>query len=192
MTSTKKTKAAGEHPSQKLLMDANAIQKALAQFAEAIRKEFPSADGLMLLGIRTRGAVLAERLQKFLTKTYGLEIPRGTLDIGFYRDDLARIKGNPVIHGSELPPNIDDARIILIDDVLYTGRTIRAAMNEISDFGRPATIRLAVLVDRGLRELPIQPDFCGQYTKTTPKESIRVLLEETDGEDRVVVLGSKE
>ncbi|HMX61838.1 MAG TPA: phosphoribosylamine--glycine ligase [Candidatus Sumerlaeota bacterium] len=185
MTSTKKSPSSD---AMKAVMDGADISAALEQFADAIYREFPSAEGLMLLGIRTRGAVLAERLQKILTKKYRAEIPTGTLDIAFYRDDLSRKKGSPVIHGSELPPNIDDANIVLIDDVLFTGRTIRAAMNEISDFGRPAKVRLAVLVDRGLREIPIQPDLCGRFLKTSPDESVRVLLKETDVEEKVVVI----
>ncbi|MCC6545572.1 bifunctional pyr operon transcriptional regulator/uracil phosphoribosyltransferase PyrR [Candidatus Sumerlaeota bacterium] len=174
----------------KPLMNATDLRRSIADFASVIHAEFPSAENLMLLGIRTRGAVVAARLQKILSEQCNRDVPTGTLDIGFHRDDLARKKGNPVIHGSELPPNIDGANIVLIDDVLYTGRTIRAAMNEISDYGRPALIRLAVIVDRGLRELPIQPDLCALSVKTKPDESVRVLLEEIDGEDKVLLMGA--
>ncbi len=171
----------------KTLMDSKALDKAVAKLASMIYKEFPSPNQLMLLGIRTRGVVLAERLRTTLEKKYKGTVATGVLDITFYRDDLSRHGPNPMVRGSELPFDIHDAFIVLVDDVLYTGRTIRAAMDEINDFGRPALIRLAILVDRGLREYPIQPDYCALRLPTKDDQVVHVLFEESDDEDKVVI-----
>lgn len=169
------------------LLNAKQLQKALKDLADAIYREFPSPKGLVILGIRTRGVVLADRIRGMLEKKYGTSIGSGILDITFYRDDLSRLGPNPKVQGSDLPFDIHDANVILVDDVLYTGRTVRAALDEISDFGRPALIRLAILVDRGLREYPVQPDYCAVNAKTDPRQVVKVMLDETDDKDSVVL-----
>ena len=170
-----------------VLMDAAALAKALKSLAQQIHGEFASPKGLVLLGIRTRGVVIAERLKKILDGLYGEPVASGVLDITFYRDDLSRYGPNPMVRGSELPFNITDAAIVVVDDVLYTGRTIRAAMDEIADFGRPAVVRLAIVVDRGLREYPIQADYAALSIKTKSDQVVHVLLKESDGRDEVVL-----
>ncbi len=169
------------------LMSAKKLQEALGKLADAIHGEFPSPHGLAILGIRTRGVILAERLRPLLEERYGDIVAIGDLDITFYRDDLSRLTPDPTVRGSEIPFDVTGAVVVLVDDVLYTGRTIRAAMDEICDFGRPALIRLAVLVDRGLREYPIAPDYAALRIDTDPAQHVRVLLEETDDEDKVVL-----
>lgn len=182
-----KSKAPAKAAPSKTLLDKKQLASAIDKLASDIYKEFPTTARLVILGIRTRGVVLAERLRAILEKKYKKPVPIGLLDITFYRDDLSRHGPNPMVRGSELPFDIHDANIVLVDDVLFTGRTIRAAMDEISDFGRPALIRLAILVDRGLREYPIQPDYCALSQPTKPNEIVHVKLEETDDEDRVVL-----
>lgn len=179
--------AARKAPASQVLMDAPALAKALESLAEQIHREFASPKRLVLLGIRTRGVVIAERLKTLLEGMYGEPVASGVLDITFYRDDLSRYGPNPMVRGSDLPVNITDAAIVLIDDVLYTGRTIRAAMDEIADFGRPAVVRLAIVVDRGLREYPIQADYAALSIKTQPDQMVHVLLKESDGRDEVVL-----
>ncbi|CAN5285812.1 bifunctional pyr operon transcriptional regulator/uracil phosphoribosyltransferase PyrR [soil metagenome] len=182
-----KTKAKKKPAASEALMSGAEIAKALKRIAGDIAKEFPQPEKLLILGIRTRGVVLAERLIALLEKSYGAEVAGGVLDITFYRDDLSQLGPHPMVRGSELPFDIHDARIVLVDDVLYTGRTVRAAMDEISDFGRPALIRLAILVDRGLREYPIQPDYCGLRIETKQNQVVHVMLEETDSEEQVLL-----
>ncbi len=190
-TPAKKTPArkAPAAPKRKVLLDSRAVKARIEELAERIQQEFRYPDKLLLVGIRTRGVFLAERLKASLDIKYGQEVPTGVLDITFYRDDLSRLGPNPMVRGSELPFDIHDANIVLVDDVLYTGRTIRAALDELADFGRPAFVRLATMVDRGLREYPIQADYCGLKISTTPEQHVYVLLEETDDEDKVVLEG---
>ncbi len=170
-----------------VLLDKEGLSKAIDDLAKAVHEDFPELPGLMVLGIRTRGMALAERLCERLNKLYGSEVPMGVLDITFYRDDLNQLGPNPSVRGSELPLDVQDSKVILVDDVLYTGRTIRAAMDEICDFGRPGLIRLAVLVDRGLREFPIQPDYFALRSATSVDQRVRVLMEEVDDEDKIIL-----
>ena len=139
------------------------------------------------IGIQRRGVPLARRIAAAILENEGAEVPVGALDITFYRDDLSLVAQQPVVKGTELPSGIDGRTVILVDDVLYTGRTIRAAMDALVDFGRPQAIRLAVLVDRGHRELPIRADHVGKNVPTSREELVRVHLEETDGEDGVEI-----
>jgi len=137
---------------------------------------------------RSRGVPLANRLADFIKQTEGTAVPVGILDITFYRDDLSLVASQPVIHRTEMPVNISNKKIILVDDVLFTGRTVRAALDALMDLGRPACIQLAVLIDRGHRELPIRADFVGKNVPTAKREGVQVKLLETDGEDRVVII----
>jgi pyrimidine operon attenuation protein/uracil phosphoribosyltransferase len=139
------------------------------------------------LGIQRRGVPLAQRLAAAIEEHEGIRLPVGALDITFYRDDLSLVAQQPVVKGTELPSGIDGRTVVLVDDVLYTGRTIRAAMDALVDFGRPQAIRLAVLVDRGHRELPIRADHVGKNVPTSREEIVRVHLEEIDAEDAVLI-----
>jgi pyrimidine operon attenuation protein/uracil phosphoribosyltransferase len=143
---------------------------------------------LVLVGVRTRGVPLAQRLAGQLQERYGIEVPVGVLDITLYRDDLSQASRWPILRGTAIPVEIDDCRVVLVDDVLFTGRTTRAAIDALCDLGRPAVIRLAVLIDRGHREFPIQPDYVGQVVPTAPGDRINVRLRETDGVDEVILL----
>lgn len=176
-------------PKAGVLMTAADMARAIDAMAKAIRREFPRPDGLLVLGIRTRGVVLAERLRAALEDAYDADVASGVLDITLYRDDLSGIGPQPMVRDSEIPFDVTGTHIILVDDVLYTGRTIRAAMDEIIDYGRPAHIRLAVLVDRGCREYPIQADYVGRTVATTPAQMVRVAFSEIDDRDEVVVKG---
>ena len=170
------------------LLDAQGLRRTLQRLAAAIRKSHPARSSPVLVGIQTRGVPLARRLASLL-EAGGARLPVGTLDITLYRDDLTQIAAQPVIKRTDIPVSIDGRRVILVDDVLYTGRTIRAALDELIDFGRPSRIELCALVDRGGRELPIQPDFVGLRVATSSDESVQVRLAEEDGDDRVVLLG---
>ncbi|MBI4353335.1 MAG: bifunctional pyr operon transcriptional regulator/uracil phosphoribosyltransferase PyrR [Candidatus Omnitrophica bacterium] len=171
----------------KLILDRAAIERAVARMAHEILEKNKGTEGLALVGIQTRGVVLAERLKAAVQSIAGVSAPLGILDINLYRDDLTRVSEQPVIHKTEIPFDIDDKVVVLADDVLYTGRTIRAALDALTDFGRPRRIELAVLVDRGHRELPIRPDFVGKNIPTSREEIVQVRLVETDGKDEVVV-----
>ncbi|PYQ04116.1 MAG: bifunctional pyr operon transcriptional regulator/uracil phosphoribosyltransferase PyrR [Acidobacteria bacterium] len=169
-------------------MDAERLSRALARIAHQIVERRRDAEGLVLVGVRTRGVPLARRLARLVAEAGAPPPPVGALDITLYRDDLTTVAPQPVLRGTEIPGSIDGRTVVLVDDVLYTGRTVRAALDEIIDFGRPARIKLAVLVDRGHRELPICPDYVGQMITTTRDESVQVLLQEDDGADRVLLL----
>lgn len=169
------------------IMTADEIRRATTRLSHEIVEKQAGTDGLMLIGIQRRGVPLARRIAASILEHEGVDIPVGALDITFYRDDLSMVAQQPVVKGTELPAGIDGRTIILVDDVLYTGRTIRAAMDALVDFGRPQAIRLAVLVDRGHRELPIRADHVGKNVPTSREESVRVHLEETDGEDGVEI-----
>lgn len=169
------------------IMTADEIRRATIRLSHEIVEKQAGTDGLMLIGIQRRGVPLARRIAASILEHEGVEVPVGALDITFYRDDLSMVAQQPVVKGTELPAGIDGRTIILVDDVLYTGRTIRAAMDALVDFGRPQAIRLAVLVDRGHRELPIRADHVGKNVPTSREELVKVHLEETDGEDGVEI-----
>jgi pyrimidine operon attenuation protein/uracil phosphoribosyltransferase len=170
-------------------MDADRMGRTLTRIAHEIIERNRGVDELALVGIRTRGVPIARRLAAALASIAGEDVPTGALDITLYRDDLMRhaVGPQPVIHRTEIPFSIDDKHILLVDDVLYTGRTIRAALDALIDFGRPRTIQLVVLVDRGHRELPIKADYVGKNLPTSSTESVQVRLMEIDGKDEVEV-----
>ncbi len=173
-----------------LVLDEKAIQRALTRIAHEILERNKGIEECILVGIKTRGIHLAERLAKRIEQIEGQIIPVGELDITLYRDDLSykTADAEPEVRGSELPVEITNKKVIVVDDVLYTGRTVRAAMDALVDFGRAASIQLAVLVDRGHRELPIRADFIGKNIPTSRQEKIVVELEESDGIDQVNIL----
>jgi pyrimidine operon attenuation protein/uracil phosphoribosyltransferase len=169
------------------VVDAVAIERALVRIAHEILEHNKGATQVVLIGIRTRGVPLAQRLAEHLRRIERCPVPVGAVDITLYRDDLRGPKSRPV-HSTDIPCSLDDKHVVLVDDVLYTGRSIRAAMDALTDFGRPRSIQLAVLVDRGHRELPIRADYVGKNIPTSRDEQVGVLLREVDGEDAVVVL----
>ena len=171
-----------------ILLDTEGIQRALVRISHEILERTKGIQDLALVGIRTRGAFLAERLVKEIEKIEGAKAAIGALDITLYRDDLTMIGYQPVLHKTELDFDITDKTIVLVDDVLFTGRTIRCALDELVDFGRPKRIQLAVLVDRGHRELPIRADYVGKNVPTALEESVEVRLSELDGKDEVVLM----
>jgi pyrimidine operon attenuation protein/uracil phosphoribosyltransferase len=170
-------------------MDADRVNRALTRIAHEILERNHGTDELALIGIRTRGVPLARRLAQTIREVSHHDIPTGALDITLYRDDLMRaaVAAQPVVRKTEIPFSIDDKRILLVDDVLYTGRTIRAALDALIEFGRPKTIQLVVLVDRGHRELPIKADYVGKNVPTALTQSIQVHLQEIDGRDEVEI-----
>lgn len=168
------------------LFDARAIERTIKRIAHEILEKNDTIDNLCLIGIKTRGVPIAKRISDCIYAIERTRIPTGTLDITLYRDDLSTFgKSNPTVQGSELPFSVEGKNIILVDDVIYTGRTVRAALDAIVAFGRPAKIQLAVFVDRGHRELPIRADYVGKNVPTSKSEIVRVCLTETDQEDRV-------
>jgi pyrimidine operon attenuation protein/uracil phosphoribosyltransferase len=170
------------------LMDAARLERTLARMAHEVLERHPEMARTALVGIRTRGVPLAQRLAGLL-KAASRQAPRvGALDITLYRDDLTTIAPNPVMKATDIPFSIDGWTVVLVDDVLYTGRTVRAALDELIDFGRPARIELAVLIDRGHRELPIRADYVGRTLTTRREEVVQVRLLEEDREDRVMLL----
>lgn len=168
-------------------MDGENIRRALYRLSHEITERNKGISDIILVGIRTRGVPLAKRLAELIGEQEKAVIPVGTLDITFYRDDLSLISSQPVLHRTEIPMNITNKKVVLVDDVLYTGRTVRAAMDALMDLGRPDCIQLAVLIDRGHRELPIRADYVGKNVPTSKREVVHVKLKETDGEDRVVI-----
>ena len=173
------------------VMDADRMSRALTRIAHEILERNRGLDELALVGIRTRGVPMARRLARTLKEINGDDVPTGALDITLYRDDLMRnaVGPQPVIRKTEIPFSIDDRKILLVDDVLYTGRTIRAALDALIDFGRPKAIQLVVMVDRGHRELPIKADYVGKNLPTSLKQSVQVRLQEIDGADEIVIEG---
>ena len=169
------------------IMTADEIRRATTRLSHEIVEKQAGTDGLMLIGIQRRGVPLARRIAESIAEHEGVIVPVGALDITFYRDDLSMVAQQPVVKGTELPAGIDGRTVVLVDDVLYTGRTIRAAMDALVDFGRPQAIRLAVLVDRGHRELPIRADHVGKNVPTSREEIVRVHVDEIDGEDQVEI-----
>lgn len=174
---------------RQVLLDAGQLDRALKRMAGEIARRHPEMGALVVVGIRTRGVPLARRIARLLKARCGVEPPVGALDITLYRDDLTTIAAQPVMKGTEINFSIDGRTVILADDVLFTGRTVRAALDELIDFGRPARIELLVVVDRGHRELPIRADYAGRETTTGADDIVQVQFEEEDGQDRVVLLG---
>jgi pyrimidine operon attenuation protein/uracil phosphoribosyltransferase len=170
------------------IMDENDIERTLNRLAHEIIERNKGTKNIAIVGIRTRGEFLAKRLAEKISKIEKTQILVGVLDITFYRDDVRLKLRQPEVKTTEINFTIDDKDIILVDDVLFTGRTVRAALDELIDFGRPKTVQLAVLIDRGNRELPIQPDFVGRKIKTNLNEEIKVNLREVDGEDSVLLI----
>ena len=172
-----------------VVMDADRIGRTLTRIAHEIVERSKGVDGLALVGIRTRGVHIARRLARSLKDITGDDVPTGALDITLYRDDLMRhaVGPQPLVRRTEIAFSIDDRTILLVDDVLYTGRTTRAALDALIDFGRPKAIQLVVLVDRGHRELPIRADYVGKNLPTSREESVQVRLQESDGLDEVVL-----
>jgi pyrimidine operon attenuation protein/uracil phosphoribosyltransferase len=167
------------------IMTADEIRRATIRISHEIVEKQAGTTGLALVGIQRRGVPLAHRIADAIAEHEGAVLPVGALDITFYRDDLSLVAQQPLVKGTDLPFDLNGATIVLVDDVLYTGRTIRAAMDALVDFGRPQAIRLAVLIDRGHRELPIRADHVGKNVPTSREEIVRVHLAETDGEDGV-------
>jgi len=172
-------------------MDEKDIARILLRLAHEIIEKNKEVDNLILVGIQRRGVPLAERISKLIKEIKGKELPTGSLDITFYRDDLTRIGYHPIIRDTNILVPIDDKKIILVDDVLYTGRTIRASLDALLDFGRPQKIELVVLIDRGHRELPIHPDYVGKNIPTSLEEMVEVRVKELDGRDEVLILNYK-
>ncbi|MFO7818801.1 MAG: bifunctional pyr operon transcriptional regulator/uracil phosphoribosyltransferase PyrR [Halanaerobacter sp.] len=172
---------------KKELIGADGIRRALVRISHEIIEKNEGLEDVVVIGIRTRGVPLAERITANLKEIEGEEIPNGSLDITLYRDDLTTIANQPIVHQTEIPFDITDKKVILVDDVLYTGRTVRAALDALMDLGRPDSIQLAILTDRGHRELPIRSDYVGKNIPTSKDELISVNLKEIDGEDAVVL-----
>ena len=169
------------------ILKAADIDRMITRMAYEILEINKGVENLSLVGIQTRGVFLAKRIQAKIKTIEGVEIPTGLIDITLYRDDWTKISQQPVVQATDISFSVDEKHVVLVDDVLYTGRTTRAAMDALIDFGRPDRIELAVLVDRGFRELPIQADYVGKFVKTKRRERVSVLLKEHDGKDMVVI-----
>ena len=172
----------------KIVLDGPSIERTLTRMAHEILEKNKGVEGLALIGIQTRGVILADRIGKAIASISGREVPRGILDINLYRDDLTLVAEQPVIRKTVIDFGLDKQTIVLVDDVLYTGRTVRSALDALVDFGRPKKIELAVLIDRGHRELPIRADFVGKNIPTSEEEIVHVRLSETDNAEEVVVM----
>jgi pyrimidine operon attenuation protein/uracil phosphoribosyltransferase len=174
---------------EKVVLDHDDLRRTLVRIAHEIVEKNDESDRLALVGIHTRGAVICRRLHALVGELSGADVPLGDLDISFYRDDIERREPRdaPVVHDSHLDFDLAGRTVVLVDDVLYTGRTVRAAIDALFDYGRPARVQLAVLADRGHRELPIRPDYVGKNLPTAPGERVNVRLEETDGVDEVAI-----
>lgn len=170
-----------------VLMDEAAISRAIIRISHEIVEKNAGLDKIALIGIQRRGVPMAKRIREYLEEIEGVKVPLGILDITFYRDDLSMLSAHPVVNGTHIPFDVNDTKIILVDDVLYTGRTIRSAIDNLFDMGRPACIQLAILIDRGHRQLPIRADFVGKNVPTATNEMVSVNLVEVDGEDKVIL-----
>ncbi len=169
------------------ILNKNQITRIINRLAFEVMERHGECNDLILMGIYRRGTHLAERLKRIIENHINRQIPLGKLDINFYRDDWTSLKQHPIINKTEIDMDINDKKILLIDDVIFTGRTTRAALDAIMDYGRPAKVELLVLVDRGHRELPIHPDYCGKKVNTSKKEQVDVLLSEIDDMDGVIL-----
>jgi len=181
--------------SGKVVLDGDDMRRTLVRIAHEIVEKNATGDGtpgLAIVGIHRRGAILARRLHDLLSDLLEGEVPRGDLDISFYRDDLGRRTEQPIVHASHLDFPVDGTTVVIVDDVLYTGRTVRAAIEALFDYGRPARVQLAVLVDRGHRELPIRPDYVGKNLPTALTERVNVHVAELDGADEVTISSLQE
>jgi pyrimidine operon attenuation protein/uracil phosphoribosyltransferase len=170
-----------------ILMDAGRMARTLSRIAHEILERNPDARRLALVGVRSRGVPLARRLARLIGEVAGAEPAVGALDIALYRDDFTSLAAQPITKGTDIVFSLDGRTVVLVDDVLFTGRTVRAAIDQLIDFGRPARIELAVLVDRGHRELPIRADYVGRVLATSQQEAVQVLVQEEDGRDEVVL-----
>jgi pyrimidine operon attenuation protein/uracil phosphoribosyltransferase len=170
-----------------IVLDARALDRTLRRMADQIVELNAGTDNLVLVGIQRRGVQLAERIVRIIKAQEGVDISSGALDITLYRDDLQTVGPRPVVGTTKLPWTLDDQHVVIVDDVLYTGRTVRAALDELADFGRPARIALAVLIDRGGRELPIHADVIGRKVEVHPGQRVDVFVEELDGRDEVLI-----
>jgi len=175
------------------IMSKEDVRRAIMRIAHEILEKNRGAQGLCIVGIRTRGAVLAERVNGCIKEIEGNELPVGILDITLYRDDLTTVDTQPIVRETLIKFDITGKKVVLVDDVLFTGRTIRSALDALIDFGRPSSIQLAVLIDRGHRELPMRADYVGKNIPTSVDQNVKVILKETDGqEDQVIVKNRKD
>ncbi len=181
----------GSKPAAKVVtvMDADAMRRAITRIAHEVLEHNKGTEGLALIGIRSRGVHIADRIAAAVQAIEGVDVPRGIVDITLYRDDLSRGDQTPQVRGTEILFGVEGQKIVLIDDVLYTGRTIRAAMDALMDFGRPENIQLAVMIDRGHRELPIRADYVGKNLPTSRHQQVQVRIVEMDGVDDVILEG---
>lgn len=177
---------------EKVLMGELDIRRAVARIAHEIVERNSGVENTVLVGLLTRGVPLAHRLTQLLESMEGRQTPQGQIDITFHRDDLASRPLHPLVGHSDIPVDVTDQRVIVVDDVLFTGRSIRAAMEEIMDYGRPHSIQLVVLIDRGHRELPIRPDYVGKNVPTSKDEEVKVRLSEVDGVDQALIAPIRE
>ena len=173
---------------KKEIIDKDDIRRALTRISHEIIEKNEGTEDLVIIGVRSRGVPMAERLAKRISEFENVEVPTGILDITLYRDDLSQVSNQPIIHQTEISFDITDKKVVLTDDVLYTGRTVRAALDALIDLGRPKSIQLAILVDRGHRELPIRPDYVGKNLPTSQSEVVSVNFKEIDGKDNVLLL----
>ncbi|HVD86278.1 MAG TPA: bifunctional pyr operon transcriptional regulator/uracil phosphoribosyltransferase PyrR [Solirubrobacterales bacterium] len=175
--------------SEKIVLEHDDLRRTLRRIAHEIAEKNPAPERLAVVGIHTRGAILARRLHVLLGELTGAEVPIGDIDISFYRDDVGAKtpSSQPVVHASHIDFDLSERTVVLVDDVLYTGRTVRAAIEALFDYGRPLRVQLAVLCDRGHRELPIRPDYVGKNLPTAREERVNVRLEEVDGSDQVTI-----
>ncbi len=170
-----------------VIMEADDMERVLRRIAIEIVERNKGLSDVVLLGVQRRGVTLAHRLRDIFRQTEKARVPTGELDITLYRDDIAMLRDQPVLHSTSIPADLTGKRVILVDDVLYTGRTARAALDAIMDLGRPEIVQLVILIDRGHRELPIQPDYIGKSIPTSRSESVDVQVTEIDGQDRVII-----
>lgn len=177
---------------EKKILDSDGVKRALTRIAHEVVERNKGVESVALVGIRTGGEPMARRLAGLLAEIEGRPVAHGFMDVTMYRDDIFHLKTHPKVHKTEIDFKLEDKAVVLVDDVLFTGRTIRAAMDALMDFGRPRSIQLAVLIDRGHRELPIRPDFVGRNLPTAREDMVKVRFAESGGEDEVIVIAAEE